>query len=177
MSFAQQLLTPETVRRTKGVSARLQRPVGARMSAHVLPHGGGRTFGPGINVKVEYGQSPDFAAFESELPPAWDGPPPHLHRVYDEAFYVIAGSVAFSLDGDTRDCPAGSFVFVPRGAAHGFDNPAGEPARILVITSPGAIQLVEAIYDVMSHEGPPDLEAMAALYASHQSEILGAPAE
>jgi len=145
------------------------------MSAHVLPNGGGRTFGPGINVKIEYGQSDGFAAFESELPPAWDGPPPHLHRVYDEAFYVIAGNVAFSLNGETRDCPTGSFVFVPRGEAHGFDNPAGEPARILVITSPGAIQLVEGIYELLDRGGPPDFEAMAALYASHQSEILGAP--
>jgi mannose-6-phosphate isomerase-like protein (cupin superfamily) len=145
------------------------------MSAHVLPRGDGRSFGPGINVKIEHGQSDDFAAFESELPPSWDGPPPHLHRVYDEAFYVISGNVVFSLDGDSRDCPAGSFVFVPRGVAHGFDNPAGESARILVITSPGAIQLVEAIYDSMSHGGPPDFEAMAALYARHQSEILGAP--
>ncbi|HEX2288732.1 MAG TPA: cupin domain-containing protein [Pseudonocardiaceae bacterium] len=147
------------------------------MSAHVLPSGGGRTFGPGINVKIEYGQSDGFAVFESELPPASDGPPPHLHRVYDEAFYVIAGNVAFSVDSDTRDCPTGSFVFVPRGVAHGFANPAGEPARILVITSPGAIQLVEAIYDLLSRGGPPDFEAMAALYASHRSEILGAPSQ
>ena len=107
------------------------------MSAYALPPGGGRIFGPGIQAKVEYDQSDDFAVFESALPPAWDGPPPHLHRAYDEAFYVIDGSVAFSLDGTTTDCPAGSFVFVPRGAAHGFGNPTPVPARILVITSPG----------------------------------------
>jgi hypothetical protein len=37
----------------------------------------------------------------------------------------------------------------------------------LVITSPGAIQLVEAIYDLMSRGGPPDFEAMAALYGTY----------
>jgi mannose-6-phosphate isomerase-like protein (cupin superfamily) len=145
------------------------------MSATALPPGGGRTFGPGIHAKVEFGESDDFAVFESVLPPDWAGPPPHLHRAYDEAFYVIDGSVAFTLDGRTTDCPAGSFVFVPRGAAHGFANPVPAPAKILVIASPGAIRLVESIYQLMEQGGPPDLNAMAALYADHQSEIL-APA-
>jgi len=142
------------------------------MSVHVLPPGGGRSFGPGILTKVEYGESEDFAAFESELPPSWDGPPPHVHRSYDEAFYVLDGSIAFLCDGTTRDCPTGSFVFVPRGAAHGFSNPAPTPARILVITSPGAIRLVESIYEELERGGQPDPTAMAALYARFDSEIL-----
>src|SRR3954465_8016157 len=100
-------LTRQTVRRTTA-SPHIA-PAGSEplMSAHVLPSGGGRSFGPDINVKVEYGQSDPFAPFESQLPPAWNGPPPHRHRIYDEAFYVIDGTVAFSLNGDTRDCPAG----------------------------------------------------------------------
>jgi quercetin dioxygenase-like cupin family protein len=142
------------------------------MSVHVLPPGGGRSFGPGIRAKIEYGQSEDFAAFESELPPTWDGPPPHVHRSYDEAFYVLDGSVAFFCDGTVRDCSTGSFVFVPRGAAHGFSNPAPAPARILVITSPGAIRLVESIYEAMGRSDPPDPAAIAALYAQFDSEIL-----
>lgn len=142
------------------------------MSATALPPGGGRTFGPGISAKVEFGQSDDFAIFESAVPPEWAGPPPHLHQTYDEAFYVIDGSVAFTLDGRTTDCPAGSFVFVPRGATHGFGNPLPTPAKILVITSPGAIRLVESIYQLMEQGDPPDPKAMAALYADHQSELL-----
>jgi hypothetical protein len=94
------------------------------MSVHILPPRGGRSFGPGIRAKIEYGQSGDFAAFESELPPTWDGPPPHVHRSYDEAFYVVDWAVAFLCDGTVRDCPGGSFVFVPRGVVHGFSNPA-----------------------------------------------------
>jgi quercetin dioxygenase-like cupin family protein len=145
------------------------------MSAQVLPNGGGRSFAPGINVKVEYGQSEAFAAFESELPPAWNGPPPHVHRAYDEAFYVIDGTVAFSLNGDTRECSVGSFVFIPRDVAHGFNNLSDAPAKILVITSPGAIRLVEDVYDLLGREGPPDFEAMTAVYARHRSEIVDAP--
>ncbi len=145
------------------------------MSTSPIPPGGGRTFGPGMRAKIEFGQSDDFAMFESALPPTWDGPPPHVHRIYDEAFYVLDGNVVFTIDGTTTDCPAGSVVFVPRGATHGFGNPAPRPARILVITSPGAMQLVESLNDLAVQGGVPDVEAMAALFAAHQSEI-SAPA-
>lgn len=142
------------------------------MSVQIVPPGDGRSFGPGTRVKIEYGQSDDFVVFESELPPAWDGPPPHVHRIYDEAFYVLDGFVAFSCDGTIRDCVAGSFVFVPRGAVHGFANPSAAPARVLVITSPGAIRLVESFHEEMGRGGAPDPAAIAALFAQHDSEIV-----
>jgi mannose-6-phosphate isomerase-like protein (cupin superfamily) len=95
-----------------------------------------------------------------------------VHHSCDEAFYVLDGSVAFFGNGMIRDCPAGSFVFVPRGTVHGFGNPAPAPARILVITSPDAIRLVESIYEELGREGLPDPASMAALYARFDSEIL-----
>lgn len=142
------------------------------MSAEMLPPGGGRSFGPGIQAKAEFGWSDDFAVFESALPPAWTGTPLHVHRTYDEAFYVLGGSVAFSVDGVTRDCPTGSFVAVPRGSTHGFANPAPTEARILVISSPGAIRLVEEVYQLLEKPGEPDPATMAALFAQHASEIV-----
>ena len=101
------------------------------MNALVLPPGAGRRF-VGITVKVDIGQSPDFIAMESVLPPRWDGPPPHLHRAYDEAFYVIDGSVRFTLGGHAHDCEPGAYVFVARGTQHGFANPGGDPAKVPV---------------------------------------------
>lgn len=142
------------------------------MSALALPPGGGRVIPQGIAIKVDHGQSEDFALFESDLPPGWDGPPPHLHRVYDEAFYVLDGTVAFSLDGVSAEHGVGSFVFVPRGIPHGFANPSDAPARVLVITTPGALSLVENICHLLDGGGAPDPGAMAALYRTHHSEIL-----
>jgi mannose-6-phosphate isomerase-like protein (cupin superfamily) len=125
-------------------------------------------------VKVDVGESEDFATFEAPLPPSWEGPPPHLHREYDEAFYVIEGSIAFSANGETRDCAAGSFVYVPRGEVHGFDNRAAEPARVLIITSPGALRLVEGVSELPKDpDGRSDPAALAAIYARHASEIVG----
>ena len=50
------------------------------MSVLFLPPGGGRSFGPGIQAKIGYGESDDFAVFESALLPRGDGPPLHVHR-------------------------------------------------------------------------------------------------
>lgn len=142
------------------------------MSVQTLPPGAGRRFGSGITIKVDTGQSPDFVVMESELPPRWAGPPPHVHRAYDEAFYVLDGPVTFAVDGASRDWPAASFVFVPRGAPHGFANPGSRTAKVLIVATPGALQLVEGIYELMDEHGSFDIEQMLALYARHDSEIL-----
>src|SRR4051812_28345555 len=147
------------------------------MTPRTLAPGQGRRFGTGITVKVDSGQSPDFVAFESELPPEWAGPPPHRHQTFDEAFYVIDGPVAFTVGDSTDDHSAGSFVFIPRGVTHAFTNPHAHPAKLLIIATPGALDLVEGVYELLG--GPdslgvhhPDMHKMAALYARHHSEIV-----
>lgn len=142
------------------------------MAASTLSPGAGRRFGPGITAKVDIGQSSDFVVMESQLPPRWDGPPPHVHGVYDEAFYVIAGQVRFAVNDEALDWPAGSFVHVPRGVEHGFSNPGPEPASVLITATPGALRMVEEIYELMGDDGAFDPAAMLALYTRHHSDIL-----
>jgi len=47
-------------------------------------------------------------------------------------WYVLEGHFRFRADEEILDAPADSFVFVPRGTAHCFQNIGGEPARILL---------------------------------------------
>ncbi len=146
------------------------------MSLLTVPPGAGRRFGPGLTAKLEFGQSPDFAVFEGPLPPESVGPPPHIHRSDDEAFYVLDGSVQFISDAAPQVCAAGSFVFVPRGTVHGFANPATAPATVLVVTSPRAIECVERTYDFFDEQGQPtDVEAILALWARYATELAGPP--
>ena len=81
-----------------------------------------------------------LSAHEFATPPRTAGPPLHLHRGWDEAFYVLEGEMTFLVDGRTFAAPAGSFVFVPRGVLHTFWNESAAPARPLTVFTPAGIE-------------------------------------
>lgn len=123
-----------------------------------------------MNLLVEPGDAEGFATFISTFPPLGGGPPTHHHDSYDEAFYVLSGEMEFRVDGETARVPAGSMAWVPRGATHGFRNPLPEPARMLVVTTPDAIDLI-----IRLPEGLRNPQAMQALFAEHDSHLDGPP--
>jgi quercetin dioxygenase-like cupin family protein len=81
-----------------------------------------------------------LSVYEFVTPPRTAGPPLHLHRGWDEAFYVLEGEMTFLVDGRTHAAPAGSFVFVPRGVLHTFWNESAAPARNLTAFTPAGIE-------------------------------------
>ena len=81
-----------------------------------------------------------LSAYEAVLPPATAGPPLHLHRTWDEAFYVLVGEMTFLIDVRTHTAPVGSFVFVPRGILHTFWNASNEPTRQLTVFTLAGIE-------------------------------------
>ena len=67
--------------------------------------------------------------------PLGSGPPPHTHD-WDEAYFVTAGEVAFSV-GDRRfTATAGDFVYTPGGVVHGFSGASDVPASVLIFDAP-----------------------------------------
>ena len=68
--------------------------------------------------------------------PKAKGPPPHHHEDCEEAFYIVSGQLDFEVDGKPLSAPAGTFVVVPRGAQHIYNNPLAEPSKVLVMISP-----------------------------------------
>jgi mannose-6-phosphate isomerase-like protein (cupin superfamily) len=72
-----------------------------------------------------------LTALENVVAPG-DGPPLHIHANEDESWYVLEGRLRFRLGDERSDAPHGSFVFVPRGVPHCFQNVGEAPARILV---------------------------------------------
>src|SRR5512137_304290 len=79
-----------------------------------------------------------MAVMEVEVPPG-SGVPPHSHAVEEEAYFVLEGVLAMTVDG--RDVPlaAGDFAHVPPGAVHGYRNASATPARFLAWTVGGPI--------------------------------------
>ena len=55
-------------------------------------------------------------------------------------FYVLEGDLRWKLGDDVSTTPAGSFVFIPRGLAHCFQNVGEAPARMLIIFAPAGME-------------------------------------
>ncbi|MGH3382701.1 MAG: alpha/beta fold hydrolase [Actinoallomurus sp.] len=102
------------------------------------------------------------------IDPHTDGPPQHRHAQHDEGFYVISGTVRFTVGHETHDAGAGTLVMVPPGAPHTFANPGDEPAVMVntftpdlyvdyfrelraMIAAGGSITDQAAVVEVMSH--------------------------
>lgn len=80
-----------------------------------------------------------LTAWEAEVPPG-GGPPPHLHRDQDEAYYLLDGELEV-LDGARLfTARAGDFVFIPRGTVHRFLNVTSAPSRMLIWMTPAGFE-------------------------------------
>ena len=91
--------------------------------AYLLAPGDGRRIDlGGFQMSVKASEDITGGAFTllEAQEPAGFGPPLHIHHDAAEAFYVLEGGYHFFLDDREFACPAGSFVYVPAGIAHGF---------------------------------------------------------
>ena len=106
-------------------------PMTSTANAFVIGPGKGEQFrgpvgGPmTIKARAETTEG-TFSALENVVPPK-EGPPLHRHGHEDEMYYILEGHLRFKLDGTIRDAPAGSFVFIPRGTPHCFQNIGDDP--------------------------------------------------
>jgi mannose-6-phosphate isomerase-like protein (cupin superfamily) len=73
---------------------------------------------------------------EITLAPHTEGPPQHRHAQHDEGFYVVAGTVAFTVAEKTYQAGPGTLVMIPPGAPHTFANPGDQPAVLLNTFTP-----------------------------------------
>jgi quercetin dioxygenase-like cupin family protein len=106
-----------------------------------------------------------WSLMEVELPEG-AGPPPHAHP-WDEAYYVLAGEVAFSLAGAEQRVRAGDFIYAPAGTLHGFSGASQAPARMIIFDAPAH---AESFFREVDREvkGPADLPKVPAIGRRHQ---------
>jgi quercetin dioxygenase-like cupin family protein len=66
--------------------------------------------------------------------------PSHRHSAYEEGIYVLDGSIRATLDGETYEAPAGSFLIIPWGLPHEIRNMEDSSARLLLLSVPGGVE-------------------------------------
>jgi quercetin dioxygenase-like cupin family protein len=138
--------------------------------------GEGETLDSPIGADVVFkarGEETDgtLTAFENLVAPG-DGPPMHTHANEGESAYVLEGEVRFKLGDEIQAAPAGSFVFIPRGTPHAWQNVGDGPARMLIhFTSSG----MERFFERFAALETPDPAAFETLGAEVGMEVVGPP--
>ena len=114
-----------------------------------------------------------LTVFENVIAPG-DGPPFHTHAGEDESWYVLDGELRFRLGDEVASAAAGSFVFVPRGTPHCFQNVGAQPARIIVMFTPSGM---ERFFDRFATlpAGPVDPDAFRRIGAEVGMDVVGPP--
>lgn len=74
------------------------------------------------------------------IDPHSPGPGAHSHETNEELFYVIDGTVTFVVGDQRVDAPAGSFLRIPAGVTHDFENATGHPAALFNVFIPGGFE-------------------------------------
>ncbi len=107
----------------------------------------------------------NYALVEATL--VGDGPPPHIHKTEEEAFYIVDGELTVQVGEHTVHGTAGSFVLVPRGVVHTFKEAETPLAKVLVLNSPARF---EQFFEEIA--GPPDMEKIMAMAKKYNLEIV-----
>ena len=122
----------------------------------VLEPGAGREYPMG-RIRAVFKADGDetagaYSISEWWLDPNTQGPGPHSHPE-DDVFFVLAGTMSLLVGDRWIDAPPGSFVLVPGGTTHDFENRSAELAGVLNVSTPGPFE--------------PHMPSIAAWFAEH----------
>lgn len=143
---------------------------------------GGRTIGerqfksPGVEIAVLAGAEETDGAwslFEYMAEAGFQGPPPHYHEEMIEGFYILEGTMVFSIDGQDRTVGPGEYVLVPTHTVHAFAFTEDGPGRFLLQVSPGGFEgYFEALARLMAEEDgwpPEDMRPVRELMSQYDT--------
>lgn len=118
-----------------------------------------------------------LTAIESTAAPG-EGPPLHVHPSQDELIYTLEGTYRVKLGDQLFDAPAGSFVFIPRGTAHTWQNIGDSMARFFAALLPAAPGFEQFFvrFAALPLDERGDVAAFARLTEeTHAMEVVGPP--
>ena len=110
------------------------------MKAVVVGPGEGHRVG-NVEFLARSADTPRFNFAVIEIQPRRGGPPIHAHAAEDDAFYILEGELAFTVEGERVVAGPGTFVLVPPGLQHTFANEGDTVVRMLNIHAPAGFDL------------------------------------
>jgi quercetin dioxygenase-like cupin family protein len=112
--------------------------------AHVVRLGQGRTVDLGVaqmrvlaSGEATNGGAFTFAEFSGTGEGAWTVP--HLHRSFEESFFILDGLFTFTVGDEAIAASPGMYLLVPRGTSHTISAAAGG-GRFLTLMVPGGLE-------------------------------------
>lgn len=116
-----------------------------------------------------------LTAIETVAAPG-EGPPLHVHDE-DEVIYTLEGTFRVKLGDTIHEAPPLSFVFIPRGTPHTWQNVGDEPGRFFATVMP-ATAAFEEFFTRYAQLPPQErgVDAFERLAAATKAfRVLGAP--
>jgi quercetin dioxygenase-like cupin family protein len=103
------------------------------------------------------------------------GPPLHVHHRQEESVHVLSGSFKVQIGDESFRLEPGGFAYLPAAVPHAFLNLTDEPARIIVVYTPGGGHRFYEELGPLTRNGTPDRAAVAALFERYEMTLLGPP--
>lgn len=113
-----------------------------------------------------------FTLLEADEPPGF-GPPLHVHDDAAEAFYVLSGEYLVVIEDVEHRCPAGTFVYVPRGVEHGFRVGRTQSRKLNLYVPAAMTGYFDALAAAAAAGEPLSDEALVSLAAESSMRVLG----
>ena len=132
-----------------------------------------RIGGDVLLVKALTGITDGVTVLETVAKPGEPAPLDHVHRSYDEVFYVVEGEFEFRVGERRVRARAGSVVTAPRGSPHTFKNCGDGDGRVLIVGAPGrAALMLEEIGAMVAGVGPLPPDGIAGVYKRHDTTLV-----
>ena len=134
-------------------------------------------YGDTAQIKLSGEQTNGSIVIALGTTPPGGGPPPHLHRIEDEIFLVVDGTVRFLANGEwTKPLKPGTIVYTPRGAIHTFQNVGETPCRQWIMATPSGFEQFFSksaeVFAAVGAGGIPDMARILAISSEHQIEFV-----
>nr|WP_319494749.1 cupin domain-containing protein [uncultured Desulfobacter sp.] len=60
----------------------------------------------------------------------------HVHRAYEETYYVLSGTGTICLDGETWEIRPGAVVYIPAQMPHSLESTSPDPLVFIIFGTP-----------------------------------------